>query len=103
MKKLILRAGKRDTVASIAKRYRTSPAMVAQWNHVASSASFRPGSSITVMVPGKAARRTTTARAGRASKAVAAAPRGGKKAVVKGAAPRARLAKAASAQGRKPG
>ena len=101
MKKLSLRAGKRDTVASIAKRYRTSPAMVAQWNHVAANASFRPGSSITVMVPGRAARRMAVAP--RTGKAVAAAPRASKKAVAKAATPRARVAKAAAPLGRKPG
>ena len=103
MKKLTLRAGKRDTVASIAKRYRTSPAMVAQWNHVAANASFRPGSSITVMVLGKAGRRTAVAAAPRRGKAVAAPLRGARQAVAKGGAPRARVAKATAPHGRKPG
>jgi membrane-bound lytic murein transglycosylase D len=71
MKRMTLRAGKRgETVAAIARRYRTSPAMVAQWNHVGINASFRPGSAITVMVPTAKARRgaagaKSPARAGR--------------------------------------
>ncbi len=75
MKRLTLRAGKRDTVSSIAKRYRTNPAQVAQWNHVAANASFKPGSSITVMVPNKG--RAVAAAAGRGK--AAAAPRGAAK------------------------
>ncbi|MBQ0958738.1 transglycosylase SLT domain-containing protein [Ideonella sp. 4Y11] len=52
MRRLTLRAGKRgDSVAAVAKRYRTSPAMVAQWNKVSTNAVFKPGSSYIVMVP----------------------------------------------------
>ena len=53
-RKLALKAGRKDSVASVAKRYRVSAAQVAQWNGVASSASFSPGQSITVYVAGKA-------------------------------------------------
>ena len=52
--KTTLRAGKHDSVASIAKRYRVNVAQVAEWNHVVAGASFRAGQTITVFVSGKA-------------------------------------------------
>jgi membrane-bound lytic murein transglycosylase D len=63
LRKVSLKAGRKDSVASVAKRYRVSAAQVAQWNDVAASASFRPGQSITVFVAGKAARGTKVAKA----------------------------------------
>ncbi|MEO8806833.1 MAG: transglycosylase SLT domain-containing protein [Burkholderiaceae bacterium] len=63
LRKVSLRAGRKDSVASVAKRYRVSAAQVAQWNEVGTSASFRPGQSITVYVAGKAARGTKAAKA----------------------------------------
>jgi len=63
MRKLTLRAGKRgESVAAVARRYRTTPAQVAQWNHVSASGNFAPGASIVVMVPaGKAKAQASTA------------------------------------------
>jgi membrane-bound lytic murein transglycosylase D len=54
LRKLALRAGKNDSVASVAKRYRVSPAQVGQWNKVAASARFKAGQTIVVFVAGKA-------------------------------------------------
>lgn len=50
-RRVSLRAGRRDTVASVARRYRVSAAQVAEWNRVAPGASFAPGQSIVVFVP----------------------------------------------------
>ncbi len=78
LRKLSLRAGRKDSVASVAKRYRVSAAQVAQWNKVGPAASFQPGQSITVFVAGKAARGVKVAAAkGATHKATrtAAAPR----------------------------
>ncbi len=63
LRKVSLKAGRKDSVATVAKRYRVSAAQVAQWNDVSASASFRPGQSITVYVAGKAARGTKVAKA----------------------------------------
>jgi membrane-bound lytic murein transglycosylase D len=49
-RKVSLRAGKRDSVASVARRYRVGRDQVAQWNGVAPSAKFAPGQSIVVYV-----------------------------------------------------
>jgi len=70
MRRVSFKAGKRDTVASIAKRYRLSAAQVAQLNKVSAGASFKRGQTVVVMVPtkaGKAARGTRAAHAGRAT------------------------------------
>jgi membrane-bound lytic murein transglycosylase D len=56
LRKVSLKAGRKDSVASVARRYRVSAAQVAQWNSVAPSARFRPGQSITVFVAVKVAR-----------------------------------------------
>ena len=59
LRKTSLRAGKHDSVASVAKRYRVSTAQVAQWNGVAPSAAFKPGQTIVVFVAGKTGKHPT--------------------------------------------
>ena len=48
LRKVSLRAGRRDSVASVARRYRVSAAQVAQWNGVGAGASFAPGQNLVV-------------------------------------------------------
>ncbi len=50
----VVKAGKRDSVATIARRYRVTAAQVADWNDVAVGASFRPGQSVVLHVPVRA-------------------------------------------------
>ena len=77
LRKTSLRAGKHDSVASVAKRYRVSTAQVAQWNGVAPSAAFKPGQTIVVFVAGKGGKasstRTTHVAQGKASASTKAA------------------------------
>jgi membrane-bound lytic murein transglycosylase D len=47
-RRVVLKAGKADSVASIAKRYRIDASQVAEWNSVGASARFKPGTSIVV-------------------------------------------------------
>ena len=54
LRRMSLKAGRRDSVASVAKRYRVNPAQVAQWNKVGAGASFKPGQTIVVFVAAKA-------------------------------------------------
>ena len=61
LRKVSLRAGKNDSVDSVAKRYRVSPAQVAEWNSVGSGAKFPAGKTIVVYVPNKARPPTTQA------------------------------------------
>ena len=50
LRRVSLKAGHRDSVVSIAKRYRVSATQVAQWNEVGAGARFRPGQTIVVFV-----------------------------------------------------
>jgi membrane-bound lytic murein transglycosylase D len=54
LRKVSLRAGRRDSVGTIAKRYRVSVTQVAQWNDVGTAATFAPGQTVVVYVAGKA-------------------------------------------------
>ena len=51
LRRTVLTAGKSDSVASIAKRFRLNPNSVAEWNKVSSSASFRTGQQVVVYLP----------------------------------------------------
>jgi len=70
LRKMSLKAGRKDSVASVAKRYRVNAAQVAQWNGVAKTASFLPGQTIVVFVAGKAPS-SKVAKAGGARKGAA--------------------------------
>jgi len=59
----------------VARRYRVNPQLVAQWNGVGKTASFKPGQTIVVYVAGKAPR--TNVAASKHRTRTAAAPRKG--------------------------
>ena len=81
LRRLSLKAGKRDSVASVARRYRVSAAQVAQWNGVSAGSSFRPGQAIIVYVAHKPAKAKASTGAkkpkakGASSKKASAAPK----------------------------
>jgi len=54
LRKTVVKAGKRDSVATLASRYRVSAASLAEWNRVAVNASFRPGQAVTLFLPARA-------------------------------------------------
>ncbi|MFT3665407.1 transglycosylase SLT domain-containing protein [Piscinibacter sp.] len=60
LRRVALKAGKRDSVASVARRYRVSAMQVAQWNGVGAGASFRPGQAIVVYLAKKPGARAGT-------------------------------------------
>lgn len=60
LRKLSLRAGRRESVASVARRYRVSAAQVADWNDVATSAHFKPGQTVVVFIAYKTTGKTKT-------------------------------------------
>ncbi len=49
-RKLALKAGRHDSVTTVARRYHVSAAQVAQWNGVGAAAAFKPGQTIIVYV-----------------------------------------------------
>ena len=51
LRKRMLRAGKNDTVASLARRYRISPASLADWNSVRATSAFNAGQQIVLYLP----------------------------------------------------
>jgi membrane-bound lytic murein transglycosylase D len=53
-----VKAGRHDSVASIARRLRLSPAQVADWNDVGISAVFKAGQQVVVYLPVRPARAT---------------------------------------------
>jgi membrane-bound lytic murein transglycosylase D len=50
-RRVVVTAGRRDSVASIANRYRLNPAQVAEWNSVAAGAAFKAGQQIVLHLP----------------------------------------------------
>jgi membrane-bound lytic murein transglycosylase D len=59
-----VKAGKNDSVATIARRYKLSASQVADWNDVGASAAFRAGQQVVVYLP----LRSATRGSGRTSK-----------------------------------
>ena len=56
LRKVSFKAGKKETVASVARRYKVSPEQVAQWNRVGAAASFKSGQTLVVYTPAKTVR-----------------------------------------------
>ncbi len=56
LRKVSFKAGKKDSVATVAKRYRVSAEQVAQWNRVDKGANFKPGEVVVVYRPAKTVR-----------------------------------------------
>jgi len=63
LRRVALKAGKRDSVASVAKRYRVSATQVALWNKTTAGANFKPGQTIYVFVAAKAPTRAAAKKA----------------------------------------
>ncbi|APW42392.1 transglycosylase SLT domain-containing protein [Rhodoferax saidenbachensis] len=55
LKRTVVKAGKSDSVASVARKYKTTAANVAQWNKVGTAANFKPGQQVVLFLPAKAA------------------------------------------------
>ena len=51
LKRTVLKVTKKDSVASLAKRYRISPASIADWNQISPSAAFKAGQRIVLFLP----------------------------------------------------
>lgn len=79
-KRSTVRAGKRDTVASLAQRFGVAANQVADWNNTKVGAAFKAGQSVVLYLPVRASTgssrmalgRDKTAQAGRAHRGVAA-------------------------------
>jgi membrane-bound lytic murein transglycosylase D len=49
-----VKAGRHETVASVARRFRVQPSEVAGWNNVLASAAFKPGQQVVLFLPVRA-------------------------------------------------
>jgi membrane-bound lytic murein transglycosylase D len=56
LQRLTLRASRKDSISSIARRYHLSPAQVAQWNKTSAKGRFNPGQTVVLFVPARMAR-----------------------------------------------
>ena len=54
LRKRVIKAGKKDTLASVAKRYKITAADVAKWNNLSFDSALKPGQKLVLMLPGKA-------------------------------------------------
>ena len=72
LRRMTLKAGKRDSVRTVAKRYGVSVDQVASWNKVGASARFQRGEQIVVYLPNKgkvqASRTLASAKKGRVTR-----------------------------------
>jgi membrane-bound lytic murein transglycosylase D len=75
LRRTLVKAGKAETVASLARRYKLAPVSVAEWNKVSASAAFRAGQQVVVFLP---VRSGQEAARGGAKSATKTARRGGK-------------------------
>ena len=65
LRRVVFKAGRQgETVASLARRYRVTPARVAEWNQTSPQARFKPGQAIVLMLPPAAPKRKTAVRQG---------------------------------------
>ena len=49
-RKMVIKAGKRDTIHSVARRYKVNPSQLAEWNSLTVGSSLRPGQQVIVYV-----------------------------------------------------
>jgi len=73
LKRTVVRAGRGENVASIARKFGVSTGNVAQWNKVGASASFKRGQQVVVFLPPSARSKTRSASAKPAAKGRAVA------------------------------
>jgi membrane-bound lytic murein transglycosylase D len=79
LKRTLVKAGKKDSVASLAKRYRLSPANVAEWNQVSTTASFKAGQQVVLfMTSSKKSSRTAATQGSSKGSSLAVKHKGGK-------------------------
>jgi membrane-bound lytic murein transglycosylase D len=56
-RRTVVKAGRRDTVVSMARRYKLSPDQIAEWNHLGASAALKPGQQVVLHLPIRAVAR----------------------------------------------
>jgi membrane-bound lytic murein transglycosylase D len=62
-RRLVVKAGRKDSIATIAHRYKVTPAQVADWNSIGATSALKAGQQIVLHLPLRAARAPTKASA----------------------------------------
>ena len=62
LQRTVVKAGRKDNVASLAARYRVNPGQLAQWNKVSASASFKQGQQVVLFLPPQPATKKAPAK-----------------------------------------
>lgn len=74
LRRVVTKAGSKDSIASVARRYKVSPASVAEWNKLAAGAHLKAGQQLVLFLPPRAAGPVrASARSGTASRKAAPA------------------------------
>jgi membrane-bound lytic murein transglycosylase D len=81
-RRVTVKAGAKETVSTMAKRYRVTPAQVAEWNKVSAGSSFKSGQTVVLYLAPKTVR---SAKAKKPTKARATTPHAGAKRSTKAA------------------
>lgn len=71
LKRITVRAVKGDTVTSIARKYKVTPANVAQWNSVSTSAEFKPKQQVVLFISSSGKKKANASKAKAKPKATA--------------------------------
>jgi membrane-bound lytic murein transglycosylase D len=90
-KRVIVKAGRRDSIASIAHRYKVTPAQVAEWNNLHPNSPLKAGQQVVVNVPVRSNAVKTVAH--HPQMKAAAAPRNGARSPAKPAARKTEIQK----------
>jgi membrane-bound lytic murein transglycosylase D len=54
LNKTLVKAGKGETVATLARRYKINPNIVAEWNKTSVTGTFKPGQQVVLFLPARA-------------------------------------------------
>ena len=73
-RKMTVQAGKKDTVASLARRYKVSAAQVADWNGLSATTALAAGQQLVLYVPVRSAVRSSARKAAPSARAPARKP-----------------------------
>ncbi|MES2424199.1 MAG: transglycosylase SLT domain-containing protein [Pseudomonadota bacterium] len=63
LRRTVVKAGKKDSVATLARRYKVSPASIAEWNKIGAASSLKLGQQVVLFLPPRAASKVGTQRA----------------------------------------
>jgi membrane-bound lytic murein transglycosylase D len=69
-RRIVVKAGKKDTLASIARQYKVTEAQIVEWNDLRANARLQPGQAVALMVtslPQAASRKGGKTRTAKAS------------------------------------